>query len=1216
MERPSHTSIFVAPLQIKKESSQLASVQPIEASEPTLSSPHLPLDPVESCEFQTYLRAFYPFHPICDKDSSTVTLPLGRGDIILVHSVHTNGWADGTLLSSGARGWLPTNYCEAYDIQPIRNLLNALTSFWDLVRCASEGALEVFGSQDYIRGLVAGVRCLLVSSSRSARAARAIHQHFANLSVQERTACLSRDSATLRSHSGLRWNRKALLHDVSCLVKSAKGLQTAVHQDSVVQIEDNILDELMMKAFRTVTRAVQFLDVWVEDILLARSTDNRIDNRKPSSADDRASMKPSAACSANETADDCPQEGTLEGASATSHHHHPANNHNHNVNSLNNAQEQTIVRPPASRTLYSHTRPLDSNVEQSCRQLSVSSHRQSVSLRVSCNLGNSQVSGATLASGKLSAAHDEFLGFLGSFIGLHLESRSSTDLLSTTKQAVLSCRDMLKIIEAVWERDARRSRSLAEAREDMYCSITDLAEAARRVFQPSASGEMDEIRELDAHKPMVDAATACVRAAGDCVAESQFVLERLGDFSFEPLNLDSSSLDTERQSPSYAAAYSDCQPQQADPEPRVDQHYVSVEPTNMPPCPPSEPPRPELSLALTIPATIYTSSPPKEVTVEEIMITSDLVAQPLLPPLPPFAGLLSPTEEVPASPQLSLHSCEFQSNQGRRLRTDSIGVSSATGSITLIGSTRDSEMSERSESSTRATSPDAFAYAPHLTVPPQCDKLAQSRSTLNDDIEEAEGVVQQKTFAHEAVYNQFGQLTGGTLPALIERLTTHDSTPDATFVAAFYLTFRLFAAPREFAQALIDRFTYVGDSPQVAGPVRLRVYNVFKGWLESHWRRDCDSPALELIVAFATRPLQLVLPTAGKRLVCLAGKVNAVEGPLVPRLLSSMGKTNTSVAAYFPPDTPLPAPIITKSQLAALKNWKQLGTCTSILDFDPLELARQLTIKTSRIFCSILPEELLATEWMKKTGSVAVNVRAMSTLSNDLASLVADCVLQLYSPKQRATLIKQWVKIADKCLELANYDSLMAIVCSLNSSTLLRLKRTWELVSSKTKTTLENLKAVVDTSRNFIVLRRRLHSAAPPCLPFIGFALTDLTFVEVGNPATKQLQGGGTGDRLSVINFGKHVKTAQIISSLQRFQVPYRLTEVPELQTWMQDQLVRVRSSDSSNIVNYYRRSLLLEPREQTQQKQPAMYAKDRVEMFWWPNTKSVPQWGTSINPS
>lgn len=160
-----HSGIYVAPLHIRKES--LAGAQSCELSRPTYHATYEPNPPRKSYEFQTYLRAFYPFHPTCDANSSTVTLPLNAGDIILIHSVHTNGWADGTLLSTGARGWLPTNYCEAYDNQPIRNLLKALTSFWDLVRSAGDGAVDIFGNQDYVRGLVAGVRCLLVSCLRA-----------------------------------------------------------------------------------------------------------------------------------------------------------------------------------------------------------------------------------------------------------------------------------------------------------------------------------------------------------------------------------------------------------------------------------------------------------------------------------------------------------------------------------------------------------------------------------------------------------------------------------------------------------------------------------------------------------------------------------------------------------------------------------------------------------------------------------------------------------------------------------------------------------------------------------------------------------------------------------------------------------------------------------------------------------------------------------------
>jgi len=111
--------------------------------------------------FQPFLRAFYEFHPNFSEDSSTVTLPLNLGDVILVHSVHTNGWADGTMLSSGARGWLPTNYCDEFNPEQLRPLLKACTVLFDQFRGGSAGGLRA--SQVAVTSVVAGVRHLLVS---------------------------------------------------------------------------------------------------------------------------------------------------------------------------------------------------------------------------------------------------------------------------------------------------------------------------------------------------------------------------------------------------------------------------------------------------------------------------------------------------------------------------------------------------------------------------------------------------------------------------------------------------------------------------------------------------------------------------------------------------------------------------------------------------------------------------------------------------------------------------------------------------------------------------------------------------------------------------------------------------------------------------------------------------------------------------------------------
>jgi hypothetical protein len=117
--------------------------------------------------FHNFLRAFYPFHPTYTISDTTVTLPLNEGDVVLVHSIHTNGWADGTLLVSGARGWLPTNYCEAYEPDSMRNLLKALLNFWDLLRSGMTTDSEIFSNQEFMRGIIAGVRYLLVSCCRS-----------------------------------------------------------------------------------------------------------------------------------------------------------------------------------------------------------------------------------------------------------------------------------------------------------------------------------------------------------------------------------------------------------------------------------------------------------------------------------------------------------------------------------------------------------------------------------------------------------------------------------------------------------------------------------------------------------------------------------------------------------------------------------------------------------------------------------------------------------------------------------------------------------------------------------------------------------------------------------------------------------------------------------------------------------------------------------------
>jgi hypothetical protein len=969
----------------------------------------------------------------------------------------------------------------------------------------------------------------------------------------------------IKSHSGLRRNRKALLADLSVLVKMSR--------DPKRELNDDELDDLIMKAFKLVLRAVRFFDVWNEDVCVEQTI-----------------VESPAALDCSQMSRGMP----LTPPADTPFIHHAAGtdldqavgseiNAPHRVSSgspdtaMQRCREQansdrvgrasvTFLRPETSQSTRStqHTsRPASA---QGKRISTV--HRASFAPQSQSAPQSSDPQQLVLVSDKLSAFHDGFLGFLGSFIGLHLPSLSSTEVLVTTHQAHHACKTLLYVVEAVWERDFRRSKPLHAARDNMYDRLHDLITAAKDVFQPSDLWENGMPNPED-EKKLVDAATDCIRAAGACVAETRFVLEKIGDFEFETVGLGISPFEGVEFGPSGARQDED----------QTEQDSVTIRPLSIPPQPTSAPPPPPSSIP-QIPEPIQLESLPVHVESDarDSVRSHRGSAQSLLPPLPELANYHSTSGRDSASSQTgTCSSGDSPAVMSNGFRAQSVDNSS-TGS-TYLGSMRDSERSLVSSTSTRATSPDVYA-----SLPSSLSKsfTGSQSSTFEEDSLEVETKILEKTFAHELILNRDGQVIGGSLPALIERLTTDDATPDAQFVSTFFLTFRLFTTPEGFAQALINRFNYVDDVPQIARRVWLRVFNVFKGWLESHWRMDCDRPALDLILPFAAETFANAMPNTGKRLMDLALKAFNSNGPLVPRLVSSMGKTNTAVAYYVAPDTPLPSSIITKSQLSLLKSWKKDGSCPSILDFDPLELARQLTIKESQIFCAILPEELLATEWTKKSGSMAVNVRAMSTLSTDLANLVVESILRYEEPNKRARLIKRWIKVAARCLELNNYDSLMAIICSLNTTTILRMKQTWGLLAAKTKATLEELRSIVDVSLNYTVLRQRLQNHVAPCLPFVGIYLTDLTFVDAGNQCMRQLPGTGPDSEraTSVINFDKHVKTAKIISDLQRFQIPYRLHEVPELQTWIQDQLIRVRSSGQSTVQNHYRRSLMLEPRD------------------------------------
>jgi len=95
---------------------------------------------------------------------------------------------------------------------------------------------------------------------------------------------------------------------------------------------------------------------------------------------------------------------------------------------------------------------------------------------------------------------------------------------------------------------------------------------------------------------------------------------------------------------------------------------------------------------------------------------------------------------------------------------------------------------------------------------------------------------------------------------------------------------------------------------------------------------------------------------------------------------------------------------------------------------------------------------------------------------------------------------------------------------------------------------MDDLRTLADPNRNYFQYRSRLKAAVPPAVPFLGLYLTDMTFCREGNPSTRAPPGYPDH---KLINFVKYHKMTRIAQDLQRFQVPYALKSVPEIQSWL-----------------------------------------------------------------
>ncbi|KAM4576137.1 rap guanine nucleotide exchange factor 1-like [Odontesthes bonariensis] len=196
----------------------------------------------------------------------------------------------------------------------------------------------------------------------------------------------------------------------------------------------------------------------------------------------------------------------------------------------------------------------------------------------------------------------------------------------------------------------------------------------------------------------------------------------------------------------------------------------------------------------------------------------------------------------------------------------------------------------------------------------------------------------------------------------------------------------------------------------------------------------------------------------------------------------------------------------------------------TLLDFRSLDLAEQLTLLDSELFCKIeLPEVLL---WSKEQNEErSPNLTEFTQHFNNVSFWVRSVIILQDKPQDREKLLQKFLKVMKHLRKLNNFNSYLSILSALDSAPLRRLD--WQKSTSET---LEEFGSLIDSSSSFRAYRAALAEVEPPCIPYLGLILQDLTFVHLGNPDTLMTSQG------SKVNFSKRWQQFNILDTLRSYQ--------------------------------------------------------------------------------
>ncbi|KNC99937.1 uncharacterized protein SPPG_09269 [Spizellomyces punctatus DAOM BR117] len=355
------------------------------------------------------------------------------------------------------------------------------------------------------------------------------------------------------------------------------------------------------------------------------------------------------------------------------------------------------------------------------------------------------------------------------------------------------------------------------------------------------------------------------------------------------------------------------------------------------------------------------------------------------------------------------------------------------------------------------------------------------------------------------------EITAGTVDALVEALIDQPE-PDLSYLNTFLLTFRHFISADQFVikltehyQKQMDRIQSMENS-QVPSNIMNRIVSLVKRWVGEYCYDFVEPETMAALNKF----LELVKASEHSS---YAKQIQSLVQHELENLDSKQQESSS-------PDS-------------AGDGQKPDDLKVLLRDFDLLsqsskKIAQQLTLVDSKMFRAIRPEEFAVLLW----GGGAKDWRAQRLQAyidrfNRVGYWVGTVVLSFPEHRKRSEALETFIKIANRCMELQNYNTAMAILSGLNTGPVSRLKKTFAGLSSRTTSAYQDLESRLSYRGNYKTYRELEHMSKPPLLPFFGLIIKDLTFLNDGNQ--KVLSNG-------LINFEKQRMIYNVINAIREYQ--------------------------------------------------------------------------------